>query len=435
MTHGKNICKQLKEVRKRIAEENDIPLEIEECTYKGECRGTCPRCEAEVRYLENALADRLRLGKVATVAGLALGLATTAQAQAPQTDAVPLQDTSKTHKAECMGTLKGMVFDIKTNEPLPLCNVVLMQDGRQILVGTTDLDGRYTLKPIPFGDYTLYIKIPERKQPFEQGITVNKTGFTMMDVGMDLDSAFIIDGEKRPVIDIGMPTTVDIGMPTTVEEIIEQMTPGGKVNIPRDVPGEIQVKLPGTPANQPTSKEQPIFYEDKEQQSVRVKVLSIAAFAMGLAASTVQAAETYPAVLPEVMPIVKEAVHVVDSVTIKGTVVDSKTDEPLPFVNVIITDSNGTVTGTATDFDGNFAVKVAKGSYTITFSSLGYAKYVMLEDKYQKNCTLPPIKLVGTATMLGEIPVFDPNLHPVLEIDPYGSSQYLEREGVKVIVR
>ena len=75
MTHGKNVCKQLKEVRKRIAEENDIPLEIKECTYKGECRGTCPRCEAEVRYLENALADRLRIGKVATVAGLALGLA------------------------------------------------------------------------------------------------------------------------------------------------------------------------------------------------------------------------------------------------------------------------------------------------------------------------------------------------------------------------
>ena len=26
MTHGKNICNQLKEVRKRIAEENDIPF-------------------------------------------------------------------------------------------------------------------------------------------------------------------------------------------------------------------------------------------------------------------------------------------------------------------------------------------------------------------------------------------------------------------------
>ena len=99
MTHGKNICNQLKEVRKRIAEENDIPLEIEECTYKGECRGTCPRCEAEVRYLENALADRLRLGKVATVAGLALGLATTtAQAQVSADSTLTQQADSAGHE-------------------------------------------------------------------------------------------------------------------------------------------------------------------------------------------------------------------------------------------------------------------------------------------------------------------------------------------------
>jgi len=74
-SRGKNICKELKAVRKQIAEENGIPLEIKECTYEGPCRGTCPRCEAEVRYLENSLFNRLRMGKVATVAGLVLGLA------------------------------------------------------------------------------------------------------------------------------------------------------------------------------------------------------------------------------------------------------------------------------------------------------------------------------------------------------------------------
>ena len=95
MKTGKNICKQLKNVRRQIAEENGIPLEIEECSYNGECSGTCPRCEAEVRFLENELANRIRLGKVATIAGLAVGLATTTtQAQAPvNTSAIP--DTSK----------------------------------------------------------------------------------------------------------------------------------------------------------------------------------------------------------------------------------------------------------------------------------------------------------------------------------------------------
>ena len=72
MTYGKKVCKQLKDLRKRIAEENDISLEIEECTFQGECRGTCPRCEAEVRYLENELERRKKIGKFVTIAGLSL---------------------------------------------------------------------------------------------------------------------------------------------------------------------------------------------------------------------------------------------------------------------------------------------------------------------------------------------------------------------------
>ncbi len=75
MTQGKNICNQLKAVRRSIAEENGIPLEIKECTYHGPCRGTCPRCESEMQYLEAELEKRVRMGKVATVAGLAMTLA------------------------------------------------------------------------------------------------------------------------------------------------------------------------------------------------------------------------------------------------------------------------------------------------------------------------------------------------------------------------
>ena len=129
------------------------------------------------------MTERIRRGKVATVAGLALGLAATAQAQAPETTAVPISDTTNVHKAECTGVLKGTVFDIKTNELLPFCNVVLMQDGKQVLVGVTDFDGMYTIKPVPFGDYTLVFRYVGYR-PFEQGITVSKTGFTVMDVGL-----------------------------------------------------------------------------------------------------------------------------------------------------------------------------------------------------------------------------------------------------------
>ena len=83
MNKGKNICNQLKAVRRSIAEENGIALEIPECTYHGPCRGTCPRCEAEMRYLEDELEKRVRMGKVATVAGLALGLASCGTGPSP----------------------------------------------------------------------------------------------------------------------------------------------------------------------------------------------------------------------------------------------------------------------------------------------------------------------------------------------------------------
>ena len=95
--HGKSICKQLKAVRQRIAEENDIPLEQRECTYEGPCRGTCPRCEAEVQYLERALASRIKLGKAATVAGLSLSLAACGNGgSTPQDTVLTVGDTAQT---------------------------------------------------------------------------------------------------------------------------------------------------------------------------------------------------------------------------------------------------------------------------------------------------------------------------------------------------
>ena len=78
MNNGKNICKYLKEVRKNIANENNIPLEQEECTFEGECNGTCPHCEAEVKYIEQELSRKGKmniLGKAAAIAGITLSVA------------------------------------------------------------------------------------------------------------------------------------------------------------------------------------------------------------------------------------------------------------------------------------------------------------------------------------------------------------------------
>lgn len=75
MKRGKRICNELKAVRRRIADENGIELHQDECKHTGDCLGTCPKCEAEVRYLEQALTHRIATGRAATVAGLTLSLA------------------------------------------------------------------------------------------------------------------------------------------------------------------------------------------------------------------------------------------------------------------------------------------------------------------------------------------------------------------------
>lgn len=48
---GKDKCEFLKGIRKRMAEANGIPYEPRECTYEGECTGTCPFCEKEAAEL------------------------------------------------------------------------------------------------------------------------------------------------------------------------------------------------------------------------------------------------------------------------------------------------------------------------------------------------------------------------------------------------
>ena len=72
MYKGKSTCRELKRIRKMIAEQNNIPLEDSECHYEGDCAGTCPKCDAELRFLENALRKSKQLGKVVTLSGAAL---------------------------------------------------------------------------------------------------------------------------------------------------------------------------------------------------------------------------------------------------------------------------------------------------------------------------------------------------------------------------
>lgn len=180
-------------MRRSIAEENGIELEMPECTYQGPCRGTCPRCESELRYLENALAERLRMGRTAKVAGIALALASTAAAGAQSTGVAPVKG-NETPDPVCAGEtpapqnvvplrepivgkpavmsaglaanpprvvadsvrVTGTVLDERSKEALPFENVVVKQDGKTVGGATTDFDGNFSVD-LPKGRYDFEI--------------------------------------------------------------------------------------------------------------------------------------------------------------------------------------------------------------------------------------------------------------------------------------
>ena len=93
--NGKSKCKILKEIRRQIALENDIAYVTSECKFQGNCSGTCPKCEAEVRYLEEELRKRQQLGKQVAVAGIAAALVIASSGCIPvEYGGVPLPDPS-----------------------------------------------------------------------------------------------------------------------------------------------------------------------------------------------------------------------------------------------------------------------------------------------------------------------------------------------------
>lgn len=224
MNKGKYICNQLKEIRRDIARDNGIELDIPECTYKGECDGTCPRCEAELQYLERELTLRTVMGKAAVVAGLTLGisggtLTAAAQDVTPdrQSHTKSISDTKPSKSDTCL--FKGSVIDSTTGEPLMSANVILKdKNGTLITGGRTDFDGNFTIRA-PKGKYKVefsYIGYSTQKT------TLNLNTDTLSIGAAVLQKTATLMGEI-PVMIVGMPRhktpMIEIGAPESGERI------------------------------------------------------------------------------------------------------------------------------------------------------------------------------------------------------------------------
>ena len=128
--NGKSKCKVLKDIRKKIAEANDITYVTSECKYQGECAGTCPKCEAEVRYLEEELAKRKSLGKIVAVAGIAATLVVASAGcdltLPNQTAGAPLSQETTSQTAETQPTTTE--YEELMGEPVLMGDMPMPED-------------------------------------------------------------------------------------------------------------------------------------------------------------------------------------------------------------------------------------------------------------------------------------------------------------------
>jgi|GEM_PF-68534 len=164
MTKGKSTCKLLKDIRQQIADANGISYQPKECHYEGDCAGTCPACEAEIRYLEAQLRERKRKGWGMKVAGLAAGLcvatvpltscqntpkACNVENKAQDSTDMPVMGEKVVIPKALTADLKnaiviiGRVLDSSTGKAAPEVNVMLLGGKKRLSLGE---DGRFALQ-------------------------------------------------------------------------------------------------------------------------------------------------------------------------------------------------------------------------------------------------------------------------------------------------
>ena len=159
MVKGKSTCKLLKSIRQQIADANGISYQPKECQHKGDCAGTCPACEEEIRYLERELKARKGNGFGMKVAGIAAGICATvmpmtaaAQGVKPDSTANPPVQTTKKAPIKVVDlsdscaspvVVRGMVIDEENKEPVIGASVVI--DGTD-KGDVTNIDGQFALK-------------------------------------------------------------------------------------------------------------------------------------------------------------------------------------------------------------------------------------------------------------------------------------------------
>lgn len=211
MTRGKTTCRILKEIRRQIAEANDIEFVTSECRYQGDCAGTCPKCEAEVRYLEMQLSARRIAGKAIAFAGISAavlaGIGSTVEVSASTTESV---STGSEDKKRATTREEVVVGGIDVQEEL------MRQEGDDYIYYVVEHRPQF-----PGGEMALLKYVAEHLQ---------------------LPSCFELSTPKRVVLQFVVTKTGEVGHIEVIKsegEILDSAVVSAVKKLPKFVPGKM----------------------------------------------------------------------------------------------------------------------------------------------------------------------------------------------------
>jgi hypothetical protein len=108
-------------------------------------------------------------------------------------------------KQKGSGTLKGVIQDAESGEPLPFVKVLLKKNGSILGGANTDFDGKFTIKPIPSGTYDVEYKSVGFQKQLIKGVGIAEDKITFLDESLNSEVQMLeevtVVTYARPLID------------------------------------------------------------------------------------------------------------------------------------------------------------------------------------------------------------------------------------------